>query len=389
MDPLQPYDRTSRIIAHLFLLSVLAGCGEDDESGMGPGTVPDLVFTEVVSGLAQPVHVAAPPGDPRLFVVEQAGRIRIVRGGSVEATPFLDLSGDVGAGGERGLLSVAFHPSYGTNGRLYVNYTDTAGATVVERFTVGADPDVVDPASRSVVLTVPQPFANHNGGQLQFGPDGMLYVGMGDGGSAGDPGNRAQDLSTLLGKMLRLDVDGGTPYRVPPDNPFVGTAGARDEIWALGLRNPWRFSFDPPGGMLYIADVGQNSLEEVNAVPAGEAGVNYGWRRVEGDACFESGCSFAGTTLPVVVYDHGDGCSVTGGRVYRGDAVPALRGHYFYADYCRGWVRSFRLDGGTPHETTEWRSGGSSVSSFGVDGQGELLMVTLDGSLLRIEPASE
>lgn len=355
---------------------------EDENGGGGE---PSVVFAEVVSGLDQPVHLDAPPGDDRLFVVEKTGRIRIVRDGAPESEPFLDLSGQVSGGGEQGLLSVAFHPEYASNGRFFVNYTDTGGRTVVERYSVSGDPDVADPASATRILRIDQPFSNHNGGLLRFGLDGMLYVGMGDGGSAGDPGDRAQDLSTLLGKLLRLDPDGGEPYAIPADNPFVGQEGARDEIWAYGLRNPWRFSFDPPSGTLYVADVGQNAWEEVNAVPAGEAGVDYGWRRVEGRSCFESGCSFEGTTLPALVYSHAEGCSVTGGHAYRGSLVPELRGHYFYADLCGGWIRSFRLEGGEAGERTERATGVGSVTSFGTGGDGELYVVTIEGSVFRME----
>ncbi len=347
--------------------------------------------TEIVaSGLERPVYLTSPPGDPRLFIVQQTGRIRIVdAAGGLLAAPFLDLEGGVDGSSEGGLLNLAFHPDYATNGFAYVNYTNTAGNTVVARYSVSADPNRLDPASAKQILTVEQPFANHNGGQLQFGADGMLYVFLGDGGSGGDPFGHGQDLSTLLGSILRLDVDGGDPYAIPSDNPFVGTPGARGEIWAYGLRNPWRGSFDAASGTLYVADVGQAAREEVNAVPAGAGGVNYGWNVMEGSTCFGGGgCSTQGLTLPVSEYDHGEGCSVTGGYVYRGSALPSLRGHYFYSDFCAGFLRSFRLVGALATDTREWNVGIlGAVSSFGVDRSGELYVLDLSGTVRRLIPA--
>lgn len=343
--------------------------------------------TELVAdGLASPVYLTAPVGDARLFIVEQPGRVRIVASGQLLPTPFLDLTGQVLSGGERGLFSLAFHPDYTSNGFLYVNYTDANGDTRVERYTASADPDRADPASAKLILQVTQPFGNHNGGQLQFGPDGMLYAFMGDGGGAGDPLGSGQDPATLLGAALRVDVDGGDPYAIPADNPFVGRPGARPEIWALGLRNPWRASFDRNTGTLYIADVGQNRLEEINAAPATAAGLNYGWNVTEGSSCFLSDpCDRSGLTLPVAEYDHGQGCSVTGGYVYRGTDIPEVAGHYFYSDFCAGFLRSFRLEGGSAVDPRAWAIQGlGSVTTFGEDAAGELYILSQDGRALRL-----
>ena len=374
------------------LALVLAACADANPSdGGGPPPADGAPRLErVVGGLEQPVHLTAPPGDPRLFIVEQPGRIRIVQDGTLRPTPFLDITSKVGTGGERGLLSVAFHPDYARNGTFFVDYTDRAGDTRVERYRVSADPARADPASASLVLAVAQPYANHNGGLVAFGPDGMLYVGMGDGGAGGDPLEAGQDPNSLLGALLRLDVDAAQPYAIPADNPYA-SGGGRPEIWAIGLRNPWRFSWDRAEGMLYVADVGQNRLEEVNAVPAGEAGVNYGWDDMEGTDCFEpsTGCATAGRRLPVLVYTHDDGCSITGGHVYRGSAIPSLRGHYLYADYCEGWVRSFRLSGGqaTDRRTLDFGDVGR-ITSFGQDAAGETYVLSHGGDVYRIVPGS-
>jgi hypothetical protein len=345
--------------------------------------------------VVEPVYLAQAPGESdRLFVVEQGGRIRILRNDVLLARPFIDLTTVVTPPplGERGLLSMAFHPEYAQNGFFYASYTDTQGDTRIVRYRVSAtNPDSADPATASLVLGVDQPYANHNGGLVLFGPDGMLYVGLGDGGSGGDPENRAQNLDSLLGKLLRLDVDAGTPYAIPADNPFVGTAGARPEIWAYGLRNPWRFSFDRATGDLYIADVGQSEMEEVNTRPASSpGGENYGWRIMEGLACYlPPNCSPAGLTLPVTVYGHAEGCAVTGGHVYRGTALPILTGRYLYADYCAGWVRSFTFYKGSAVDPVDWSTElrpGSAVTSFGEDNAGELYIMTASGSLYRIVP---
>ena len=345
--------------------------------------------TEVVAdGLQAPVFLTAPPGDGRLFIVEQGGLVRVVSASDqLLSIPFLDLRSKITTScSEQGLLSLAFHPRFASNGFVYVNYTRGDGDTVIERYTVGSDPDRADPASAAQILQVPQTACNHNGGLLLFGPDGMLYAFLGDGGGAGDPAGNGQDAGTLLGGVLRLDVDGGAPFAVPPDNPFVGGPG-RDELWAIGLRNPWRASFDPVGGHLYIADVGQNAMEEVNAVPADRAGVNYGWNLMEGSACFAAGsCDTSGLTLPVEEYPNPQaGCSITGGYVYRGSAIPEIQGTYFYSDFCSGFLRSFRLVGGQARERLEWNIGNlGQVSSFGVDGAGELYVLDIGGAVRRI-----
>jgi len=328
-------------------------------------------------GLEAPVHLTAPPGDPRLFIVQQGGRIRVVRGGVLLGTPYLDLSREVSRGMEQGLLSMAFHPRFRENGFFFVNYTDRGGDTRVVRYRADPDADVADPASAHLVLAVDQPYANHNGGHVLFGSDGMLYVGMGDGGSGGDPHGHGQRRNTMLGKLLRIDVDREAPYGIPADNPFARGAGRgeRGEIWAYGLRNPWRLAFD--SGLLYVADVGQNAWEEVNVVPDTARGLNYGWRIMEGAHCYRNPvCRQDGLVLPAVAYGREDGCSITGGVVYRGRAVPQLVGHYLYSDWCDGWLRSFRWDGRRAVDRRRWdvRNAGS-VTSFGVDGQGEVYVL--------------
>ncbi|MDP2530743.1 MAG: PQQ-dependent sugar dehydrogenase, partial [Candidatus Palauibacterales bacterium] len=348
--------RRARLAAWSLAAAVAFGLACGSSSPPAEMGTSGLVATPVVSGLSSPVWLTAPPGDPRLFVVEQRGTIRIVKDGSLLPEPFLDLRPAVASGGERGLLGLAFHPDYASNGRFYVDYTDPQGDTRVVAYRVSAsDPDRADPASGDTILAVDQPYSNHNGGLVTFGPDGMLYVGLGDGGSGGDPRGNGQNRGTLLGAILRLDVDGGSPYRIPPDNPFVGQAGFRGEIWAWGLRNPWRYSFDPASGLLYIADVGQNDWEEINAEPARSGGLNYGWNVMEGRHCYgSSSCDAQGLVQPILEYDHRDGCSITGGFVYRGSAMPDLQGTYFYSDYCSGWLRSLRYDGTAVGEERSW-----------------------------------
>jgi len=351
----------------------------------------DLTVETVASGLDHPVCVAAPAGDSRLFVVEQRGRIRIVAGGRALDPPFLDLSSRVSFGGERGLLSIAFHPRFTYNHYFYVNYTDRHGDTRIERYTVGPDSNRADPSSARLILTVAQPYANHNGGLVLFAPDGMLWIGMGDGGAAGDPHGNAQNSDALLGKMLRIDVDHGNPYAIPPDNPFARDHGGRPEIWAVGLRNPWRFSFDRESGEVYIADVGQDLWEEVDVAPITAAGLNYGWNRMEGLHPFKPASGAPATlTDPVLEYGHGDGCSVTGGLVYRGSRIPELRGAYLFSDYCRGWIKSFRYENGQARELREWKVGDlGPVVSFGTDAAGEVLVVGYNGRIDRIVPKAK
>jgi glucose/arabinose dehydrogenase len=366
------------------------GCNEDS-TGPDPNEPVDLAVEILVAGLSSPVFLTAPEGDDRIFVVERGGRVRIVLGASVLPTAFLDISALVTAGGERGLLGMAFHPDYATNGHFFVNYTDADDAsTEVVRYTVSANPDVADASSGALVISIDQPYANHNGGMLAFGPDGYLYVGMGDGGSGGDPQNHAQRPETLLGSMLRLDVDGGAGYTIPADNPFASHATARPETWAYGLRNPWRFAFDRLTGDLYIGDVGQGEREEVSFQPAAsDGGENYGWRIMEGLACYNPsvGCPQTGLTLPVHDYPQdGNGCAVTGGYVYRGSALPGLVGRYLFADYCGTWVRSFVVSGGVLvglQDHSDDLGPIHGISSFGEDGHGELYAVTLGGTIYK------
>lgn len=381
----------SALVLTLVATACSAGSGSgspaDGDAAASVGT--GVRLEEVASGLSNPLYLTAPRSDPRLFVVEQPGRIRVVENGRLLPAPFLDITDRVSSGGERGLLSVAFHPAYATNGYLYMDYTDRNGDTRIERYRVSADRNRADPTSAKLVLFVKQPYANHNGGLVVFGPDGKLYVGMGDGGSGGDPQGNGQNRDALLGKLLRLDVDTGDPYAVPRDNPFAGDAGARGEVWALGMRNPWRFAFDREAGLLYVADVGQNQWEEVDVVPAGSGGLNYGWNTMEGTHCYRpaQGCSRTGLVVPVLEYDHGDGCSVTGGYVYRGSRIPSVRGHYFYADYCGGWVRSFRYSGGAAADRRSWDFGSiGSVLSFGEDAAGELYVLSGNGRVYRMVP---
>lgn len=344
----------------------------------GPG---GIALRQVAEGLDEPLYLThAGDGSGRLFVVEKAGQIVILRDGQPQRPAFLDIRERVGAqGSEQGLLSVAFHPRYAENGRLFVNYTDRRGDTVIARFQ--ASGDRADPRSEVVLLKIDQPYPNHNGGLALFGPDGYLYIGMGDGGSAGDPDGNGQKLSTLLGKLLRIDVDGDT-YTVPPDNPWAGEAQARGEIWAYGLRNPWRFSFDRAGGDLYLADVGQNAYEEINVQPARAAGLNYGWNTAEARHCFRAErCDQAGLVAPVAEYDHGggNGCSVTGGYVYRGPGQPALQGRYFFGDYCSGRIWSLRQRAPGAWEQTPLLDSGLALSSFGEDQAGELYLTDMRG----------
>ncbi|MQA92251.1 MAG: glucose dehydrogenase [Gemmatimonas sp.] len=371
---------------------LVASCVESAPSEPTPEPPSGVLrASEIATGLSALTHLASPPGDPRLFVAEQEGRIRIIENGQLLTTPYLDISSVVRSSGERGLLSLAFHPDYEASGYVFVNYTDLDGNTRIERYTASPDPNVADPASAKLILSVDQPFSNHNGSQIAFGPDGKLYIGMGDGGDDGDPHDHGQSPQTLLGAMLRIDVDDGDPYAIPPDNPYVDSADARPEIWAIGLRNPWRFSFDDPSGILYIADVGEGRSEEVNARPADEGGLNYGWAIMEGSLCFQpsEGCSEDGLVLPVTEYPNpAEGCAITGGHVYRGNAIPELQGHYFYADFCRGQLRSFLLTAeGAVEEETEWALGSlGNISSFGVDATGEMYILVQQGLIYRLDP---
>ena len=381
-------------------LVALAGTACDsDATGPGDGPLPpDLTLRAdpfISSGLTSPVFLTQPRDDGRIFVVEQAGRIRVVTNGVLQTTPFLDITTRVLSGGERGLLSVAFHPQYASNRFFYVYYTTRASGTlaagdiVIERFTATANPEVADPASARLIITTPHSQAsNHNGGLVVFGLDGMLYAGLGDGGGGGDPFQTGQNQNALLGSLLRLDI-AGDPYTIPSGNPFAGQAGKRGEIWAKGLRNPWRFAFDAPTGLLYVADVGQNAREEVDVVPASQAGVNYGWSVMEGPNCFNpsTGCTQTGLTLPVLSYSHTEGCSITGGYVYRGSAIPGIRGHYFYSDYCTGFLASFRYENGVAVDQKNWGLSLGNVTSFGVDAAGELYVMS-GNTILKLAQGS-
>ena len=372
----------------------------------GGGT--PLSTRRIASGVSRPVMVTAPEGDfERLFIVQQQGVIRVydMTNAALLGTPFLDINPIVGGGtsgqDERGLLGLAFHPNYATNGFFYVYYTNTGSDTTVARYSVSTNPDVANPASAQIVLTQNQPFTNHNGGMIAFGPnDGYLYIGLGDGGSSNDPQGNGQNTNTRLGKMLRIDVDGGSPFAIPPDNPFAGPGAPLDEIWAYGLRNPWRFSFDRDTGDMYIADVGQFSWEEVNIQPGtSSGGENYGWRCMEGNNCTGlSGCSCNASSLtdPVQVYSHGSGCSITGGNVYRGCAMPDMHGIYFYADWCSNQIWSFVWNGSSVTQfttrTSELNPPGSQsisgISGFGEDAYGEIYICDWNGGeIFKIVPA--
>jgi glucose/arabinose dehydrogenase len=346
---------------------------------------PVQLTTELVTDeLNSPVFLTAPAGDPRLFVVQQSGQVRIIAHGALVRQPFLDIIDRTDPGGEQGLLGLAFHPDYAGNGRFFINYTDRNGDTQIEGCTVSSDPALADPASCATVLSVPQPYGNHNGGWIAFGPDGYLYIGMGDGGAGGDPENRAQNPDELLGKILRIDVDGAAPYAIPPENPFASRGGA-PEIFVLGVRNPWRNAFD--GTDLYVADVGQGAFEEVTVISTADAGVNLGWRPMEGQACYERGCDPTGFVLPQHTYSHTDGCSISGGYVYRGAAIPEIAGHYFFADFCSEKVWSFRFADGAAADYTAWSEdlgGKGPISSFGLDSAGELYITTLNGRLFKV-----
>jgi glucose/arabinose dehydrogenase len=339
------------------------------------------------TGLSSPVDLQN-AGDERLFVVQQGGTIRILdQNGDIEPTAFLDISGNVSSGSEQGLLGLAFHPDYDSNGFFFINYTLPNGDTRISRFTVSGDPNVADPSSELVILEYDQPFANHNGGSLQFGPDGYLYISSGDGGSGGDPGNRAQNTTLLLGKLLRIDIDnteGGNNYAIPSDNPFAGSGTDAQEIWAYGLRNPWKFSFDAETGDIWIADVGQNEVEEINRATSDAAGLNYGWRCYEGSQPFNTtGCPDPGElTFPIAEYssDGTGNCSVTGGYVYRGTDYPDIQGIYFYADVCSGEIGTVDNEG----NLVDQGSFGNSWVSFGEDVNNELYIVGIGGSIFRI-----
>ena len=380
----------------------------DDQFGYGNGSmfpvagnwgdipaIPELALVEVASGLNSPMLATAPKGDARLFIAERGGDIRILKNGAVNASPFLSVAG-VSTCGEGGLLGLAFHPDYPSNGRFFVHYTAPSGSSVQSRIVeYGATPssDTANSTPVRTILTLEQPRCNHNAGSISFGKDGYLYIPFGDGGKQGDPDGNAQNSHSWLGSVLRIDIDGGVPYAIPPGNPYNGTNGAR-EVWANGLRNPFRSTFDRQTGDLYIGDVGHHDWEEVSVGPNGVAGVNYGWPIMEGNACFDPpvGCNPSGLTAPAITYStHDEGRSVVGGYVYRGTAIPNLGGTYFYADFFSDWLRSFRLVGGVATDQRDWTSSIESVNSvagFGEDGSGELYVVSISGSIYKIAPGS-
>jgi glucose/arabinose dehydrogenase len=345
-----------------------------------------LRLQQVASGIPFPVFAASIQDDDRIFVLERQGRIRIIDSTGLIEAPYLDLTDRVGSGGiENGLLGMAFHPDFTSNGRLFVYYTDTDLDSRLSEFSTNASSNSVDRGTESILFEVDQEGIRHRAGMLQFGPDGYLWAALGDGGLGDDS---SQDLTSLQGNLLRLDVDGGDPYGIPATNPLVGSDG-RDEIWAHGLRNPWRFSIDFESRLVFIADVGQANWEEINVASIDNPGLDFGWPNFEGTDCYtpSDGCDMTGWEAPTLKYDHSQGCSVTGGYVYRGDAIPELQGHYLYADWCNGMIRSFTYQDGAPTQETNWTSmlsGAGQVASFGIDGSGEMLVVDSNGTIYRI-----
>jgi glucose/arabinose dehydrogenase len=384
--------RSSRCTV-IALGGILLACATEEN----PAPVGALRLVPVDSGYDFPIFVAAPPGDrSRLFVVERGGAIHLRRDRERQGAPFLDLTSRTGGAHEYGVYSIAFHPQYGLNRRVYAYYVDNDGRSRISRFLADGTGDRADPSSEQVVLTQDQvPGAVLYGGMIGFGPDRKLYVALGDGVPGAGPASAAQDSGSFMGKMLRLDVDAAEPYAVPADNPYVARPGWRPEIWQLGLRNPWRWSFDRETGDLYIGDVGEDLLEEVDVLEAPvEGGNNFGWPFMEGDGCFEpaAGCETAGLVTPRVQYPHGPtACSVTGGLVYRGGDFPGLRGTYLYSDFCGGWIRSFRLEGGAAveaySEVPAPLAGGltDNAVSFGADADGEIYVVYASGRIYRVE----
>ncbi len=357
-----------------------------------PTPLPDLSAVDielelVVDGLEQPVFAThAGDGSGRLFIVEKAGKIMLLTADGLQEQPFLDITRRVGSSSsEQGLLGLAFDPDFADNGRLFVYYTDKSGDTVISRFQANDERTLADPGSEAVLLQQEQPASNHNGGMIAFGPDGFLYAGLGDGGGAGDRYGNGQNLETALGTIIRVDVEGDQAV-APADNPFVGQDGARPEIWAYGLRNPWRFSFDRATGDLWIGDVGQNQWEEINRQPAGDpGGENYGWPITEAMHCYDAGtCNRDGLTEPVAEYEHSEGCSVTGGYVYRGAQQPDLQGIYFYGDYCSGRIWGVATGADGQWQNAELLDSNAQISSFGETETGEVLMVDYNGAIYRL-----
>lgn len=388
------------------VLALLGGCSRTEEPQPEPGAVPASPGGEAttnppapVSGpprltkigeFDQPTYLTSPPNDKRLFVVEKEGKVVLLKDGKAQTPDFLDISDSVSNGGERGLFSMAFAPDYASSGLAYVSYTNTDGDTRVDEYRVNSAGDRLDRNSRREILAVEQPFANHNGGLIAFDPEGMLILGLGDGGSGGDPGNRAQNLGTLLGKFVRIDPgkpSDGKAYGIPADNPFRDRPGVRPEIWAYGLRNPWRWSFDPQTRDFFVGDVGENSIEEISFVPPGaQAGANYGWPKFEGTKAFKDvRIDESRLITPVVEYATGGGtCAVTAGGVYRG-SVDSLRGIYLYGDFCEGVIKGFRIQNGKATAEQTFRDlQVPNLASFGTDSAGEMYATSLEGSVFKI-----
>lgn len=342
---------------------------------------------EEVANVPSAVFLTSPPGDARQFIVAREGLIHVRENGAILPTPFLDIHERVLSHSEGGLLSMAFHPDYASNGYFYLFFTDKLHGIVIARYRVSSERNRADGDSELVIIRVQKLNNNHNGGLVSFGPDGYLYFATGDDGGTGDPYRNGQDLGTLLAKLIRIDVANarlGERYRIPPTNPFVGQEGRRPEIWAYGLRNPWRFSFD--ANLLYLTDVGQEQREEVNISSIAQGGLNYGWNIMEGSICYDRPtCDRTGLTLPTFEYDHGNGCAIVGGYVYRGSAIPELTGHYFYSDLCRGFLRSFVYTGTGIAAPTDWLiSGAGNIQSFGRDADGELYLIATNGRIFRV-----
>jgi len=359
-------------------------------SSSGTSSDKGIALAVVASQLDAPVDIATTRDPGRIYVAEQDGAIRTISNGRLDVTPFLDIADRVSSGGERGLLGLALHPAFPTDPRLFVDYTNTAGDTVIASFRVDAStPDVADPASERVLMTIGQPYANHNGGALAFGRDGMLYIGMGDGGSGGDPQGNGQRLDTLLGKILRIDVGlpgAAAPYAVPPDNPYATATNARPEIWLSGLRNPWRIRFDAPTGDLWIGDVGQDRWEEIDVIRSGTGGQDLGWNIMEGTHCFGADtCDRTGLTLPVAEYGHDAGCAVIGGVVARGSAVPAIRDRYVFADDCSGNIWTLDPSVDALQAPSLLLGTGRTISAIALGPGGDVLLTDVGGrQLLRI-----
>jgi glucose/arabinose dehydrogenase len=355
---------------------------------------------KIVGGLEHPLFLTSAPGDrSRLFIVEKSGRIRVLRDGKLLPRPFLDITKYVWWDlGEMGFMGLAFHPKYESNGYFYIHYTDFLRRIMVVRYKRSADPDIADPESGKIILKFRQPTKHHHGGMLLFGPDNMLYIGLGDGGLIGDPREFAQDKGKLHGTILRIDVDHGDPYSVPENNPFTHDPGAFGEIWFLGLRNPYRFSIDRKTNLLYIGDTGEKLLEEIDVIPSTQGGANFGWNIMEGTNCFTKdrrhmddsrytpapSCDRTGLILPALEYSHKEGCAVIGGFVYRGNELRSIQGHYFYGDYCFGWIRSFRFQDGLAKDRKQWDLGvAGNVLSFGEDLEHNLYVLYEEGNVYR------